>query len=100
MLRIVVENLILLLLPSVLYFTYIYLTAKKGASRQTAINDAPFVWLFAAGVALALGVLALFATTSGSKPGDVYQPPTFRDGQIVPGELSRTPTDDANAKTP
>lgn len=87
MVRLIIENLVLLILPSVLYFTYIYLTAEKGKTRRQAINDAPFIWLFIAGVALALGVLVTFATDSGSRPGDVYRPAVFKDGKIVPGEL-------------
>lgn len=87
MVRIVLENLVLLILPSVLYFAYIYLTAEKGKARREAFDDAPFIWLFVAGVALALGVLVTFATDSGSGPGDVYRPAVYKDGKIVPGEL-------------
>ena len=95
MIRIVIENLLLILLPTLLYIAYIYLTAGKKGTKQAALNDAPFVWLFLAGVALAVSVLLFFGTVSGGKPGQAYSPPVYRDGVIVPGHLDekQVPTD-------
>lgn len=98
MVRIILENLVLLILPSVLYFTYIYLTMEKGKARRAAINDAPFIWLFIAGVGLAIAVLVTFATDSGSRPGEVYRPAVYKDGKIVPGELLKQ--DEEQSKSP
>lgn len=87
MIRIVIENIILLLLPSLVYFAYIYLTVSTAKDRSKAVNDAPLLWLFALGACLVLLVLLTFGSNSGSRPGDVYTPPVFRDGKIVPGQL-------------
>lgn len=95
MIRIVIENLLLILLPTLLYIAYIYLTAGKKGTKQNVLNDAPLIWLFLAGVGLAVSVLLFFGTISGGKPGQAYSPPEFRDGVIVPGHLDKkqVPTD-------
>lgn len=91
MVRIVIENLILLLLPTIMYVAYVYLTGGFDRSQQGAWSDAPFVWLFLAGVALVLCVVLIFGTLDGGEPGQAYRPPEFRDGKIVPGEVQKTP---------
>ena len=95
MIRIVIENLLLLLLPTLLYVAYIYLTAGKKGTKKMVLDDAPLIWLFLAGVGLAVSVLLIFGTFSGGKPGQSYHPPEFRDGTVVPGQLDRrqVPTD-------
>jgi len=87
MIRIVIENIILLLLPTLVYISYIYLTVGTAQGRNKALNDAPLLWLFAIGAGLVLAILLTFGSTSGSRPGDVYTPPVFRDGKIQPGRL-------------
>jgi hypothetical protein len=95
MIRIVIENIILLLLPTLVYFAYIYLTVSTARGRSKAVNDAPLLWLFVLGACLVLLVLLTFGSNSGSRPGDVYTPPVFRDGKIVPGKLDgEKPQDD------
>lgn len=88
MIRIVIENILLFLVPTAIYVAYIMLT--RNDSKQTAteiVNDAPLVWLFAAGGALVLLVLLAYASIEGGKPGQNYEPAILKDGKIVPGEL-------------
>ncbi len=87
MIRIVLENLILLLLPTVVYFAYLYLTAGPDNAKTKMRNDAPLIWLFTAGVILVIVTLAFFASTDGGTPGQKYVPPVYEDGKIVPGHL-------------
>ncbi|MCH9806451.1 MAG: hypothetical protein K0U74_01845 [Alphaproteobacteria bacterium] len=87
MIRVVIENILLLLLPTLLYVSYIYLTNKKSGKNQRVLDDAPLIWLFFAGVAMAVSVLLLFGTVSDGGPGQAYRPPEFRDGKIVPGRI-------------
>lgn len=87
MIRIVLENLLLILAPTLVYLAYVYLTTDPQGKRQEAIDEAPLLWLFLAGVMLAIAILAIFGTTSGGKPGEAYQPPVYRDGKIVPGKI-------------
>ncbi|MBU2581079.1 MAG: hypothetical protein KJ622_05105 [Alphaproteobacteria bacterium] len=91
MIRIVIENLILLLLPTILYLAYIYLTGGFSRGQRGVPNDAPFVWLFLSGVGLVLCVVFIFGTLEGGQPGQAYRPPEFRDGKIVPGEVQKKP---------
>ena len=87
MIRIVAENIVLFLLPTIVYIAYIYLTRedKPGASR--ILDDAPLIWLFVAGAILVVVTLATFGSVTGGKPGQVYTPPSLKDGRIEPGHL-------------
>lgn len=91
MVRIIIENLILLLLPTILYVAYIYLTGGFDRGQRRTLDDAPFIWLFLAGVALVLCVVVIFGTLEGGQPGHAYRPPEFRDGKIVPGKVQEKP---------
>ena len=89
MIRIVVENIILFLLPTAVYIAYVALVRRSGGSKSTTeiMNEAPLLWLFTAGGLLVLIVLVVYASSSGGKPGQEYAPAVLRDGKIVPGEL-------------
>jgi hypothetical protein len=88
MIRIVFENLLLFLMPSALYFGWVYLTRKAGKSGPT-FSDAPLTLLCAAGAALVIITLVVFEDDKeGGRPGQTYQPPEMRkDGTISPGRI-------------
>ncbi len=87
MIRVVVENIVLFLLPTAIYVIYVLLT-RKQEEKGGVLDDAPFFWLMLAGTALVFLVLIAFGSTSGGKPGQSYVPPHIgRDGRIEPGEL-------------
>ena len=94
MIRIVFENILLFLLPTLLYLAYVLLTretagpdANTDPSRPQVglLDDAPLLYLFAAGVALVLVTLIAFGSISGGKPNQPYTPPAIKDGHIQPG---------------
>jgi Family of unknown function (DUF6111) len=87
MIRIVAENILLFLLPTIVYVAFVYMTRveKPGAAR--VLDDAPLIWLFIAGVVLVVAMLATFGTIPGGKPGQVYVPPALKNGHIEPGHL-------------
>jgi hypothetical protein len=58
---------------------------KPGAMR--VLDDAPLIWLFVAGAALVVITLVSFGSVTGGKPGQVYTPPSFKDGRIEPGHI-------------
>lgn len=88
MIRIVIENMLLFLLPTLIYVAYIFLKRRMdGDKNKNLLDDAPLIWLCAAGAALVIITLIFFADTSGGKPGQAYQPPVFRDGKIQPGQI-------------
>jgi ABC-type polysaccharide/polyol phosphate export permease len=85
MIRIVIENLLLFLLPTILYVIYVAVTRPDNS--KGILDGAPLAFLMAAGVALMLIVLAVFVKDTGSKPGQRYVPPSMKDGQIQPGRF-------------
>ena len=88
MLRIIIENILLFLAPTIVYAAFVYMTREeRGGGAARVLDDAPFVWLFVAGLVIVLVVLATFGSITGGKPGQVYTPPTFKNGHIEPGHL-------------
>jgi hypothetical protein len=93
MIRIVIENLILFLLPTVAYVGWVLIARPKTLERgpdgrikpASILNDAPLVWLAAAGTILLIVTLIAFGNTSGGRPGQKYVPPVLKDGKIQPG---------------
>jgi hypothetical protein len=85
MIRIVVENILLFLLPTAIYA--IYVAATRGDSKQGILDGAPLAWLMLAGTGLVLLTLALFGSNTGGKPGQAYIPPSMKNGEIEPGRL-------------
>jgi hypothetical protein len=87
MIRMVAENIFLLLLPTIIYVAYIYMTREEKPEAIRALDDAPLIWLFVAGAALVLITMLSFGSVGGGKPGQVYTPPTLKDGRIEPGHI-------------
>jgi hypothetical protein len=87
MIRMVAENIFLLLLPTIIYVAYIYMTREERPEAIRVLDDAPLIWLFVAGAALVLITLLSFGSVSGGKPGEVYTPPSFKNGHIEPGHI-------------
>ncbi|MDX2155537.1 MAG: DUF6111 family protein [Hyphomicrobiaceae bacterium] len=85
MIRVVIENIILFLLPTVIYAAYV--AATRTDTRKGILDDAPLVWLLMAGTGLVIVILVAFGSTSGGKPGQVYVPPSLKNGHIEPGHI-------------
>jgi hypothetical protein len=84
MIRVVLINLLLLLLPFIIYFGYVYLV--KGNSNDPP-KTAPLLALFAIGLVMMMGAIVYFIQFEGGQPGQAYSPPVIRDGAIQPGRL-------------
>ena len=89
MIRVVIENILLFLLPAAVYVGYMLLVRGANSSSGAIVNDAPLVWLFVAGALLVAATLVYYASiTPGGTPGQVYTPPRMgKDGRIEPGQL-------------
>lgn len=95
MIRIVIENLLLFLLPTVAYVGWVLIARPERVERTAdgrviaskLLDDAPLLWLAAAGALLLVVVLVTFGSTSGGRPGQQYVPPVYKDGQIQPGHI-------------
>lgn len=85
--RQVLQIVIPLLLPTVLYFIYLRV-ARRRAGANAPTPDVPWFWLAIAGAALVIISLVGFSFTGGAPPGSHYEPAKVIDGKIVPGEFT------------
>lgn len=87
MLRTILWNLFLLVLPFLLYAAYVALVRRQRVSAGQAWDQAPLSWLFIAGIVLVIAsFLVLGLVTEDSGKGR-YVPARYEDGRIVPGEV-------------
>ncbi|WP_334151067.1 DUF6111 family protein [Hyphomicrobium sp.] len=97
MIRTVIENILLFLLPTFLYLAWVLFQRSRSEAQEDGgrdrlgathlLDDAPLLWLFASGALLVIVTLAFFGSSSGGKPGQHYQPSVFQDGKIQPGHI-------------
>lgn len=85
MIRILIENLFVFLLPTLGYVAWIAYKNREWPGLWTVLSDAPLIRLFVAGAVLMLTTMALVASRSHNAPDEVYVPPVFKDGKIQPG---------------
>src|SRR5437016_3850342 len=72
MIRVVIENILLFLLPAAMYVGYVLLTRRGSTSAGTVVSDAPLVWLFVAGALIvAARAAGLAAVPTGLEHGTV-----------------------------
>ena len=81
MIRIVLLNIILFLLPTILYLTGTMILRRKLSilNAKMLFNRGPLVWLNLAGLVCVICSLAYFSTYTGGKPGEVYHPPIYKE---------------------
>ncbi len=95
MVRIIAENILLFLVPTMIYVVWVLVAQPDSAPRDAdgriaparLLDDAPFVWLIVLGTALVIATIVAFRSESGGKPGQHYQPSVVKDGQIQPGHI-------------
>ncbi|ODS01304.1 hypothetical protein AUC68_00025 [Methyloceanibacter methanicus] len=86
MLRVILINILLFLLPFLVYAAYVVWV--KGVAPNRAMAGAPFLWLVIAGlVVLFVGLFTLVDFTGGDREGR-YQPSVLEDGVIKPGGIN------------
>ena len=88
MIRIVLEYLLPLLLPTLVWLAWAWLMRH---ARQKGNHDwwqeGPWFWLVVAGFVALVAVLGMTAVTGTGKPGQTYEAPYLKDGQVVPGQF-------------
>ena len=91
MIRVVIENIAIFLIPTLVYAAYVVLTmapkTEEAGERAFAriVGEAPLLWLFTAGALLVILSLIAFQSTDGGRPGEAYRAPTMQGGHIRPG---------------
>jgi Family of unknown function (DUF6111) len=88
MIRIILVNLLLLLLPMVVYFSYVYFR-RQGEPNDEIVANAPIFWLLAGGAGMMLIVLVVLGQWESGDPSGRYVPPQVKDGIVVPGHIER-----------
>lgn len=90
MIRTLVPTVILFILPFALYF--LWLGFQRRADAEQAINTRKhFIWVAGIGFLLALSGFIYFTDFSGATPEEVYVPPRYEDGKLVPGHFAPRP---------
>lgn len=85
MLRIVLTQLFLFLLPFACYTAWLYLTKKNKDPKSW--TRGPVAWLTLAGLALAIVAMVAVAFLGKSPEGTEYIPSELRDGVFIPGRF-------------
>lgn len=87
--RVLLQYLLPLILPTVLYLLWAVAIRDSGSGKKiaTIIAESPWYWLFVAGLVLAAGTLVVTALTNGGAPGGTYIPPVWKDGRVIPGRV-------------
>ena len=84
MIRIILQIVIPLLLPTVAYILW----ARYARGRRAEdLRRGPWLWLIGAGVALVGASAALWVALEDQPPGSEYVPPRFEDGKLIPGHF-------------
>lgn len=88
MIRVIAENVMLFLMPTIVWVLYTYVKRRReNLGFYEVLSMAPAAWLFATGAILVVCVLVFFGSTSGGRPGQIYEPATMQNGTIVPGRM-------------
>ena len=85
MIRPVATEIVLFLLPFVLYGVFLWAT-KAGVMHPDSWPLARVAWLVIVALALMLGSFIYFANHSGAPVGSTYVPAHMENGKFVPGQ--------------
>jgi hypothetical protein len=86
MLRVCLEIILPLLLPTVLYLLWVTALRPSHSAGAISWTGLPWAWLGGAGIVLLAVVLVLFALSGGQHDG-TYVPAHLEHGRIVPGHF-------------
>ncbi len=89
MIRVLGEIVLPLLLPFAGYAVWLYFARRKAALIASGTlpgwQNAPWTWLTVAGILLAAASVFALSLFGGARPGSHYVPPSYVDGEVVPG---------------
>ncbi|MEM0906395.1 MAG: DUF6111 family protein [Pseudomonadota bacterium] len=83
MIRVIITQIVLFLLPFVAFFVYRLTTQGWTGAKVSSWGRATFYLIVAGGVLVAAGFI--FLALTGNDSGGVYVPIQFEDGQLIPG---------------
>ncbi|MDZ3836321.1 MAG: DUF6111 family protein [Rhodospirillales bacterium] len=87
--RVLLQYLLPLILPTVLYLIWALAVRDSGSGRKmaTIIREGPWFWLIVAGMLLAGASLVFTALSRGGDPTGRYIAPHLENGRVVPGRI-------------
>jgi hypothetical protein len=91
MIRILIENIFVFLLPTLVYVGWIAFVRNDWPGLGAVLKAAPLFRLFVLGALLMLATLTLLASRHENKPGQSYVPPSFEGGKFEPGHVADPP---------
>ena len=84
MIRVLLINAFLFLLPFALTYLWVRFIAANKPSAQTRKY---YAFAALAGLALVVASLLTYRASTGDTPGGTYISPSYKDGQVVPGRF-------------
>ncbi|HUC63194.1 MAG TPA: DUF6111 family protein [Alphaproteobacteria bacterium] len=91
MVRILLEYLLPLALPTAIYALWLLRERRRAATAGAAVpgwEEGPWFWLALGGIALTAAVFVATALIEGYAPGSHYTPAEMEHGTIVPGQFN------------
>ena len=85
MIRPLTTEIVLFLLPFVLYGVFLWAT-KAGVMHPDSWPLSRILWLVITALALVIGSFIYFANYTGAPPGSTYVPAHIEDGKFIPGQ--------------
>jgi hypothetical protein len=88
--RVFLQYILPLLLPSLLYILWVVLARRRTASSGgtvSVLQVGPWFWLILTGIGLAACGLIASALLFGGDPKGTYMPPHLENGRVVPGRV-------------
>jgi hypothetical protein len=89
MIRGVLFELFLFLLPFLLFGLYWQLMTDSGTAKESVVY--PRIALSVAGLILVAGSLLWWAISGANPRESIYVPPHLENGEVVPGQFERAP---------
>jgi hypothetical protein len=89
--RVLLEYVVPIVLPSLLYLAWLAYENKRVARGGEGVlrrwQEGPWAWLFAAGVVIAVAGTLMLSLLQGFGTEGRYIPPHVENGRIVPGHV-------------
>jgi Family of unknown function (DUF6111) len=87
MIRSIVPSILLFLLPFGLYFLWLGQMRRRTAGTEVPVSGKYLAIAGGIGLVLAVGGFVIFTDFRGASPDEVYVPPYYQDGKLVPGHF-------------
>ena len=84
MIRVLLTQLLLFLLPFIMYAGYLFLNQRL---HKRAWIDAPRYWLVLSGLALSLIGFFVMSQINNNPLGGTYIPARYENGEVIPGHI-------------